>query len=156
MHNEKIIDLDGHVRNRDADIRAHMEEPYCRRKGALLLNDEWDSSKYGKLGMDIHDVPTRLRDMDREGIDISVLFPTGGFHVTGLPEHDYAAAFARGYNNWITSVCSESPRLKGVGLAPFQNVPAAVKEVNRAISKLGLVGIAVGSSVCPGEKESRT
>ncbi len=145
MQDAKIIDADGHVRDRDADIRAHMEEPYCKRKGSLLPNDEWDSSMYGKLGMDIHDVPTRLRDMDKEGIDMSVLFPTGGFHVNRLPEKDYAAAFARAYNNWIASVCSESPRLKGIGLAPFQDVPAAVKEVNRAITKLGLVGITVGT-----------
>ncbi len=145
MHNEKIIDADGHVRDRDADIRSHMEEPYCRRKGSLLPNDEWDSSMYGKLGMDIHDVPTRLRDMDKEGIEVSVLFPTGGFAVSRLPEKDYAAAFCRGYNNWIASVCNESPRLEGVGLVPFQDVPAAVKEVNRAITKLRLVGITVGT-----------
>ncbi|MFQ5916776.1 MAG: amidohydrolase family protein [Candidatus Binatia bacterium] len=145
MHDEKVIDADGHVRDRDADIRAHMEEPYCRRKGALLPNDEWDSSMYGKLGMDIHDVPTRLRDMDKEGIEVSVLFPTGGFAVSRLPEKDYAAAFCRGYNNWIANMCKESPRLEGVGLVPFQDVPAALEEVNRAITKLRLVGITVGT-----------
>ncbi len=145
MVNAKIIDADGHLRDRDADIRSFMEEPYCRREGALLPNDVWDSSMYGRLGMDIHDVPTRLRDMDKEGIDLSVLFPTGGFAVTELPEKDYAAAFCRGYNNWVASICKESPRLRGVGLAPFQDVPAAVTEINRAITKLGLVGITVGS-----------
>ncbi|TAJ75294.1 amidohydrolase [bacterium] len=145
MQNAKVIDADGHVRDRDADIRAFMEEPYCRRQGSLLPNDEWDSSMYGKLGMNIQDVPTRLRDMDKEGIDMSVLFPTGGFGVTRLPEKDYAAAFSRGYNNWIASVCKESPRLRGIGLVPFQDVPAAVGEVNRAVTKLGLVGIAIGS-----------
>ncbi len=145
MVNAKVIDADGHVRDRDADIRAFMEEPYSRRQGSLLPNDEWDSSMYGKLGMNIHDVPTRLKDMDKEGIDMSVLFPTGGFRVTQTPERDYAAAFCRGYNNWIASICKESPRLRGIGLVPFQDVPAAVAEVNRAITKLGLAGIAVGS-----------
>ncbi len=145
MQNAKVIDADGHVRDRDADIRAFMEEPYCRRQGSLLPNDEWDSSMYGKLGMNIQDVPTRLHDMDKEGIDMSVLFPTGGFSVTRLPEKDYAAAFCRGYNNWIASVCKESPRLRGIGLVPFQDVPAAVAEVNRAVTKLGLVGIAIAS-----------
>jgi aminocarboxymuconate-semialdehyde decarboxylase len=32
-----------------------------------------------------------------------------------------------------------------VGLVPFQDVDAAVKEVDRAITKLGLVGITVGT-----------
>jgi len=145
MASGQVIDADGHVRDRDADIRAYIEEPYSRRQGSLLPSDEWDSSMYGTLGMNIHDVPTRLRDMDKEGIDLSVLFPTGGFRVSRIPEKDYAAAFCRGYNNWIASVCAESPRLRGVGLVPFQDVPAAVAEANRAIAKLGLAGIAVGS-----------
>ena len=93
LANVKIIDADGHVRDRDADIRKFMAEPYSRRQGSLLPNDVWDSSMYGKLGLNITDVPTRLKDMDKEQIDISVLFPTGGFGVTQLPEKDYAAAF---------------------------------------------------------------
>ena len=142
MQNAKIIDADGHVLDRDTDIRAFMEEPYCRRQGSLLAKDKWDASMYGKLGMNITDVPTRLRDMDTEGIEVSV---TTGFAITQSPEKGYAAAYCRGDNDWIASVCKESPRLKGIGLVPFQDVPAAVAEVNRAITKLGLAGIAVAS-----------
>jgi predicted TIM-barrel fold metal-dependent hydrolase len=146
MGNTKVIDADGHVHDREADIRPHMEEPYCKRKGSLLPSDEWDSSMYGKLGgKSVHDVPTRLKDMDQEGIDVSVLFPTAAFHVTRLPEKDYAAAFSRAYNNWIASVCHQSPRLKGIGIAPFQDVRVALAEVNRAITQLGLAGITVGT-----------
>src|SRR5258707_7057638 len=65
MPNAKIIDADGHVQDRDAEIRKFMEEPYCRRRGPLVAKDKWDSSMYGKLNRDIHDVPTRLNDMDR-------------------------------------------------------------------------------------------
>jgi len=83
--------------------------------------------------------------MDREGIEVSVLFPTSAFGITQSPEKDYAAAFCRGYNDWIASVCKESPRLKGIGLVPFQDVPAALAEVNRAITKLGLAGITIAS-----------
>ena len=144
--NAKIIDADGHVRDRDADIRAHMEDPWNKREGSLLPSDEWDSSMFGTLGMNITDVPTRLRDMDTEGIEMSVLFPTGAFHVNRMPEKAYAGAFSRAYNNWISSMCSEAPeRLKGVGVAPFQDVPAAVEEINRAVTKLGVVGITVGT-----------
>jgi len=145
LANVKIIDADGHVRDRDADIRKFMQEPYCRRQGGLLPADVWDSSMYGKLGLDVTDVPTRLRDMDKEQIDIAVLFPTSGFGVTQLPEKDYAAAYCRGYNDWVASVCAESPRLKAVGLVPFQDVDAACKEIQRATIKLGLVGITVGT-----------
>jgi len=141
----KIVDADGHVRDRDADIREFLEEPYRWRQGPLLANDVWDSSMYGKLGLRIADVPSRLRDMDTEGIDLSVLFPTSGFGITMSPEKDYAAAYCRAYNNWVANICAESPRLKAVALVPFQDVPAAVAEANRAVASLGLVGIAVGT-----------
>ncbi len=141
----KIIDADGHVIDRDANLRKFIAEPYSRRQGSLLPNDVWDASMYGKLITKSPDLQTRLRDMDTEQIDISVLFPTSGFGVTQLPEKDYAAAFCRGYNDWIASVCAESPRLKAVGLVPFQDVEAAVNETQRAIVKRGLAGITVGS-----------
>ncbi|MSP38605.1 MAG: hypothetical protein EXR70_08960 [Deltaproteobacteria bacterium] len=145
LANVNIIDADGHVLDRDADLRKFIAEPFCRRRGSLLPSDVWDSSMYGKLDTPNPDLATRLRDLDTEHIDISVLFPTGGFSVTQLPEKDYAAAFCRGYNDWIASVCAESPRLKGVALVPFQDVDAACKEIDRAIGKLGLVGVAVGT-----------
>jgi len=141
-----VVDADGHVLDRDANIRSHMEEPFCRRRGSLLPSDGWDASACGSMGISTHDVPTRLKDMDAEGIEVSVLFPTGGFNVTRLPEIDYAAAFCRGYNNWIASVCEESERLEGVALVPFQNVPAAVQEINRAVTSLGLVGVTVATA----------
>jgi len=145
MESARIIDADGHVHERDVDVRAFMDEPYCGRKGALLPSDEWNGTMYGRLGKETHDVPTRLKDMDQEGIDLSVLFPTSAFHVTRLPEKDYAGAYCRGYNNWIASVCEKSPRLRGIGFAPFQDVPAAVAEVNRTVTKLGLAGIGVAT-----------
>jgi uncharacterized protein len=93
--------------------------------------------------IECHDVPTRLRDMDREGIDVSVLFPTTSFAMSKIFERDYAVAYARAYNDFIAEVCKESPRLKAVALLPFQDVEAAVKEVTRAVTKLGLAGVAV-------------
>ena len=130
MQNAKIIDADGHVQDRDAEIRKFMEEPYCRRRGPLVAKDKWDSSMYGKLNRDIHDVPTRLGDMDREGIDISVLFPTSAFGITQSPEKDYAAAFLPRLNDWIASALTAEPVSKESALVPFQDVamPRGPKE----------------------------
>ena len=51
MDTHRIIHSDGHVQERDTDIRPHLEEPDRNRRGSLLPNDEWDSSMYGTLGM---------------------------------------------------------------------------------------------------------
>ena len=61
LANVNIIDADGHVIDRDANLRKFIPEPYCRRQGSLLPNDVWDASMYGKLITKSPDVPTRLR-----------------------------------------------------------------------------------------------
>lgn len=153
----RIIDADGHIVERDGDIRPRLAEPYSRRRGALLPGDGMDTSMSGQLGgLEGNDIPTRLRDMDVEGIDVSVLFPTSSFNMASLVERDYAVAYARAYNDFIASVCKESPRLKAVALLPFQDVEAAVKEANRAITELGLVAVAVATQGMREHLGSRT
>jgi len=142
----KVIDADGHIVERDKEIRAYLPEPYCNRRGALLPSDGMDTSMGGLLGgLEDNDIPARLKDMDREGIDISVLFPTSSFSLVSLIERNYAVAYARAYNDFIADVCRQSPRLKAVALIAFQDVRQAVEEVNRAIAKLGLAAITIAT-----------
>lgn len=142
----QVIDADGHIVERDADIRAHLPEPHSRRAGSLISGDGMDTSMGGKLGgREQNDIPTRLRDLDQEGIDVSVLFPTTSFGLSKVVERDYAIAYARAYNDFVAGICRQSPRLKAVALLPFQDVDAAVKEANRAVIELGLVAVAVAT-----------
>jgi len=140
------IDADGHIVEKNSDIRKYLPEPYSKRAGSLLPSDGLDTSMGGLVGgIEDNDIPTRLKDMDTEGIDVSVLFPTSSFAVNGLMERDYAVAYARAYNDFIAEVCRQSPRLKGVALLPLQDSKAAIEEANRAVTKLGLAAIAVAS-----------
>ena len=89
------IDADGHIVEKDADVRKHLSEPHSKR-GPLLPSDGMDTGMGGLVGgMEHVDIPTRLKDMDREGIDVSVLFPTSSFAVNSFIERDYAVAYAR-------------------------------------------------------------
>ena len=153
----EVIDADGHIVERDAGLRARLAEPFSKRRGSLVPSDGMDTSMGGRLGgMENNDVPTRLRDMDREGIDVSVLFPTSSFGMTRIIEPDYAAAYASAYNDLAAGVCAESPRLRAVALLPFQDVPAAVREARRAIVDLGLAGVAVATQGMREHLGSRT
>lgn len=90
------------------------------------------------------DPASNVRDMDREGIDVGVLFPTLGLYIMWRDdiEPSLSEAICAAYNDWLAEYCSYAPaRLKGVALIPLQEPRLAVKELRRAREELGLVGI---------------
>jgi hypothetical protein len=116
-----VIDADGHIVEKESDMRTYLPEPHCKRSGSLLPSDGQDSLMGGRLGgLEDNDLPTRMRDMDIEGINISVLFPTTSFRVSQTSEREYAINYCRAYNNFIADVCKSHSRLKAIGLLPFK------------------------------------
>jgi predicted TIM-barrel fold metal-dependent hydrolase len=90
------------------------------------------------------DPASNLRDMDREGIDVSVLFPTIGLYIIWRDDMDpeLSAAICRAYNMWIAEYCNyDRKRLYGVMLIPLQDPARALEELKFARTNLGLVGI---------------
>lgn len=82
----------------------------------------------------------RLADMDAEGIDVTVLFPTVA--LMGLPtieDPEYAGAFCGAYNDWMGELCQTAPtRLWAAALvALHQDVDGAIRELERAVRQLG-------------------
>lgn len=141
-----IIDADGHIVEKDSDLRGYLPEPHSKRSGSLLPSDGQDSLMGGRLGgLEDNDIPTRLSDMDTEGIGISVLFPTTSFRVSQVMEREYALSYCRAYNDFISDVCKRNPRLKGIGLVPFQNIcfsqSAVVGEVNPPLQSSAWSGL---------------
>ncbi len=141
MQDMLIVDGDAHLRdNVDNCYRPYLEAPFNAR-GLFWPTDGFDRNKGGLLGKRDVDAPTQLVDMDVEGIDVSILYPTTGLGIGRIYEPDYAAALCRAYNNWVHDYCQTNPeRLKAVALLPLQDPDAAVRELNRAVTDLGLVG----------------
>jgi len=88
-------------------------------------------------GFDPH---ARLAVMDKEGIDVSVLFPTlSALPIAVIPDEGFAAALARGYNNWMADFCHAAPsRLCGVAQVPLLHLDTAIREARRAVTELGM------------------
>jgi predicted TIM-barrel fold metal-dependent hydrolase len=95
------------------------------------------------------DAASQLEAMDREGIDLAVLFPSRGLFVLGLDscammgtdglEPDFAAAIARAYNDWLHGFCALAPeRMFGAAMVAPHDVGAAVLEARRAVRELGM------------------
>ncbi|NJK28296.1 MAG: amidohydrolase family protein, partial [Coleofasciculaceae cyanobacterium SM2_3_26] len=86
----------------------------------------------------------RIEDMDREGIDIHVIYGTFNLAFAGILDKDLAIALCRAYNDYIADDCKPySDRLKPIGVLPLQDVSEAVKELYRCVNELGMIGVAV-------------
>ena len=83
----------------------------------------------------------RLEDMDHEGIDVSVVFPTM-FLVWPLADNPaLARALCRSYNEWIAAKCQASGgRIRWVATVPLPDVEGSVAEMAHA-RKLGACGV---------------
>ena len=79
--------------------------------------------------------------MDTQQIDTAVMFPTSGLgHRSGARSRSSNTALCRAYNDFISDYCKASPRLKAVANLPVNNPAECAKELNRAVTKLGLCG----------------
>ncbi len=89
-----------------------------------------------------YDPVARLVDMDEEGIDVAVLYPTA--MLTWIEEADIFGAACRAYNNWLHDYCAAAPsRLYPVALVPLQDPDAAVVEMRRAVEHLGAKAVMI-------------
>lgn len=122
----------------DGRIHARPGMPGSTQSGSPVSSTLARAKPFSLGSQTLDDVPARLRDMDRLGVDISVLFPTAVLtHLT--PDPAFEAALMRSYNTWLAERCAEAPdRLKWAALIPFRDVPQAVAEVRRA-RQLGAV-----------------
>jgi predicted TIM-barrel fold metal-dependent hydrolase len=101
------------------------------------------------------DPVARLSDMDTEGIDQAVLFPSIGLYFWALDDPRAAVPIARAYNDWLASYCAADPtRLFGAAMIPVQDPAEAVAELHRARHELGFVAAFVRPNPCCGRSLS--
>jgi len=116
-------------------------------------NESWDDESRLKMGRPGgYDPKARLLDMDAEGIDRAVLYPTS--MLTWVEEADLFGAACRAYNNWLRDYCAAAPdRLYGVGVVPVQDLEAAIAEMERCVDELGFRAIMVRPAPYLGRKK---
>jgi len=92
----------------------------------------------------LDDVDGRLKDLDKEGIDIQVVYPNIMALAPLLDDVDLAAAMCRAYNDYTAEKSRAfNGRVKGIAAIPLQKPEEAAKELRRAITELGCVGTVV-------------
>lgn len=168
----RVIDADAHV-NEPVDAFEHfLEDPYKARR-PILIKDTHGLNRIlmeGRLypdprlrqahterveGKDLggaregaYDSEARLNDLDRDGIDIQVVYGSLGLAISSIEDRDFAVAMARACNDYYAHFCSVNPqRLKCMAALPVQDVDAAVSELRRAVEELGHLGGTVPPNV---------
>jgi predicted TIM-barrel fold metal-dependent hydrolase len=109
----------------------------------IAEHTDWEAESKHKMSRPGgHDPVARLVDMDAEGIDVAVLYPTA--MLTWIEEADIFGAACRAYNNWLHDYCAAAPeRLFPVALVPLQDADAAITEMRRAVADLGAKAVMI-------------
>jgi predicted TIM-barrel fold metal-dependent hydrolase len=85
-----------------------------------------------------YDGAEHLKDMDRDGIDAAVLYPSVAMASYVIPDREFALAVVRTYNDWLLDdFCAVAPeRLVGLCALPVDDgAELAVAELERCAAK---------------------
>ena len=82
-----------------------------------------------------------VNDMDADGIDVSLLYPSAGLRLFGtVPDGDLLTAVFRAYNDYVAEFCRPYPkRLAGIAMINVDDAQVAVQEMERC-RHMGFVG----------------
>ena len=146
----KTIDAHCHLHVQEAadlvsDLFDPMQVPAFKTTNEITSKQNQQQAK--DRALHLTDLDQRLRDMDRQGIDMQLLIP--------VPfQAYYAIRNARGLkaiqiiNNTLSKVSEKRPdRFISLGTLPLQDGDAAAKELERGVKELGLKGFQILGTV---------
>ena len=159
MSDLTAIDADGHIIEKESDIRKYLKEPWNRRSTPLRPGDQpWDNHMFGSFQSEQvwgklsprEQIARWLELMDEHGMETAVCFPTGSGSIVRLQEVPFQIAVARACNDHFAAeynACSD--RVKCVGVLPMRSPQAAAEELERAVKERGLSGSRFSRPDCP-------
>ena len=132
-------DLGIEVEGKILPIPRRPENPALKNYRIKTLKE-----KYSDVAARNFDGVSQVMAMDKEGLDVALLYPTRGLFVLGIDglDPDLAAAIARAYNDWLYDFSRAAPdRMLCIAMVPPQNVEAAVAETKRTVNEMGFRGV---------------
>ena len=94
-----------------------------------------------------YSVKERIEEKSKEGVDIEVLsvHPSMFFYHVKV---ERAKVFSQLLNNAIYNIIRDNPDdFAGLANVPMQDVPSAIEEMTRAVKKLNMIGVELGSHI---------
>ena len=88
----------------------------------LTVGDTFENVRPGAFIPQEH-----VNDMDLDGVDVSIVYPTLGLELFTVPDSELLSAVLRAYNEWLADFCKPFPeRLKGIGLVNTEEEKAKI------------------------------
>jgi aminocarboxymuconate-semialdehyde decarboxylase len=149
----KVIDIHNHFFPRTwPDLAARFgtpDWPWIKHtepgKAEIFIGDKF----FRKIYDACWDAEVRLREMDRDGIDVQIISATPVLFAYNRPA-EQALDCARLFNDAALELCAQGKgRLKSLSQVPLQDIDAACAELSRCMRE-GHLGVQIGSHV--GEK----
>lgn len=144
------IDFHCHYQNQEVGAKAAVLKPFEREPSIVYATEMTRAVNVEQMrtrGPKLSDLATRLRDMDRMGIDIQVV-STAPAQYYYYAEPGFGLELARDINERIAEIVATHPqRFVGLGSVPLQDAKLASKELERCVKKLGLRGVEIGTNV---------
>jgi aminocarboxymuconate-semialdehyde decarboxylase len=154
------------VRNRKGgslrvDIHCHYLNPEAQAKVAHLnpaerdysyaysnaLSREVNAKQMRDRAPQLSSIETRIRDMDRMGIDVQAISPAPA-QTYYWTEPGLGADLARTVNDRLAEIVAAWPdRFVALGTVPLQDAGLALAELERCVKTLGLRGVEINPSV---------
>jgi aminocarboxymuconate-semialdehyde decarboxylase len=147
MDRTRRIDIHAHIVDRTymAELRALLQlEGEPTGDGAILYRRNGTTVAWTRE--DMFDIPFRIGEMNRKGIDVRVL------SLSTPNVYDWRGAaqvdVARRINDALAAVCRDHPeRFVGLASLPLDDVDASLAELERATGELGMKGLIIGSNI---------
>ena len=144
------IDFHCHYQNQAVGAKAAVLKPFEKEPSIVYATETTRAVNVQQMkerGPQLSDVATRLRDMDRMGIDMQVV-STAPAQYYYYAEPGFGLELARGINDRIAEIVASHPtRFAGLGSVPLQDPKLATQELVRCVKKLGLRGVEIGTNV---------
>jgi len=134
---EGVMNTCGHA-GPEMGVRADGTQ-YFRAGDYVLENVKFVNSAFSNASM-------RIEQMDSLGLDKQLISPNPITYFYHQPIAD-ALTFNQRTNDEIALTCDRNPRLLGAAALPMQDPNQACRELNRAVSDLGLLCSYIGSDI---------
>jgi len=144
------VDIHCHYLNTDAAAKVAHHNPAQFDFLARFSNDitrDVNAKQVSERAARLTSIETRLKDMDRMGIDVQAIAPAP--HQTYYwCEPGEGAELARMVNERLAQIVAATPeRFVALGTVPLQDAGLAVAELEYGVKKLGLRGVEINPSV---------